>query len=369
MEIFKANRQWSTRPADERFTSIGAMHDAAKQYAASAKEREGVRVDSIRVENIDGDVHIVGRGGLPAKLTHWAFGQLCNRIAAPASYLRDLPATLAAQNVNHGLAQRVKDAADSTVNLLFHINGGYVLRALTSDRYERIWNHEVTERLLTLEADGWTPARPDSSWSAVDINDPEVNNDPRTYSLYVSDHDMFAFVRHSERTISEPGNPDGLQRGLIVENSEVGGGALKLTRFLYREMCGNHIIWGASDVMEISARHVGNVREKMSLWSAEIKRYMDESASEDEAKIAASKRKLIAATKDEVLDALFSRRSIGLSRKTIEAGYDACKPDQDGDPRSPWGMAQGLTRYSQAQPYADKRTDIDRAAGRLLEAF
>jgi hypothetical protein len=365
MELFKANRQWSTRPADERFTSIGAMHDAATQYAASAREKEGVRVDSIRVENIDGDVHIIGRGDVSAKLTHWAFGQLCNRIAAPASYLRDLPATLAAQNVNHGLAQRVKDAAESTVNLLFHLNGGYVLRALTSDRYERIWNKEVTARLIDLESQGWTPARPQMN---IDPALMEAN-DPSTYSLYVSDHDMFAFIKNDTRTISEPGNPDGLQRGLIVENSEVGGAALKLTRFLYRTMCGNHIIWGASDVMEISARHVGNVRHKMALWSAEIIRYMDESASEDEAKIAASKRKLIAATKQEVLDALFGKRSIGLSRKALESGYDACDPDVDGDPRSPWGMAQGLTRYSQAQPYADKRTDIDRAAGRLLEAF
>ena len=361
MELFKAHQQWSKRPADERFSSLAALYEATKHYHESAKEREGVRVDSLRVENVDGDVNLVGRGGMPATITHWAFGQLCARVGAPASYLRDLPATLAAQNLNHGLAQRVSEAVDATVNLLFHLNGGFVLRALTSDRYERIWNYEVAERLIALESQGWEPAMPDIR---ADI-DPEG---PRP-ALYVSDHDLFAFIRNQTRTINEPGNPDGLQRGLIAENSEVGGGSLKLTRFLYREMCGNHIIWGAQNVVELSARHVGNVRDKMALWQAEIVRYMDESASDDEAKIASAKRRLIADTKDEVLNALFGVRSIGLSRKVLDAGYEAAQPDVDGDPRTPWGMAQGLTRYSQAQPYADKRTDIDRAAGRLLEAF
>ena len=105
------------------------------------------------------------------------------------------------------------------------------------------------------------------------------------------------------------------------------------------------------------------------MWDAEIRKYMNESVSDDEAKIASAKSRLIAATKDEVLDALFGKRTINLSRKVLEASYEAVQPDVDGDPRTPWGMAQGLTRYSQTTPYADKRTEIDRAAGRLLEAF
>lgn len=362
MEIFKANRQWSNRPDDERFTSIQQLHDVTHHYFESAKEKNDVRVDSLRVEVVDnGDLGLVGKGAIPAKLTNWAFGQLASRVGAPASYLRTLPATLAAQNLNHGLAQRVKDAGDAVVNLLFHLNGGFILRALTSNKYERIWNHEVAERLLDLESQGWQPARPD--FGGLD------DNDPRTFSLYASDHDLFAFLRFPNRTINEPGNPDGLQRGLLIENSEVGAGALILTDFLYRVMCGNHIIWGASDVVQKRVIHVGNARDRFSLWKADIERYLDESTSDIEAKIARAKSKLIAATKDEVLDALFGKRSIGLSRKQLEAGYDATQPDVDGDPRSPWGIAQGLTRFSQTQPFGDKRTDIDRAAGRLLDAF
>lgn len=361
MELFQANKQWSTRPADQRFNSLQELYDVTKAYAATAREKKDVRVDSLRVEAHDGDVQIVGKADVPARLTHWAMTQLAARVGAPASYLQTLPATLAAQNLNYGLAAKLIDKKDAIVNLLLHSNGSLLLRALTSDKYERIWNYEVAERLLHLQADGWDVAMPDIRQDL----DPEGPRAP----LYASDHDMFAFIARGDRTINEPGNPDGLKRGLIAVNSEVGAAKLLILRFLYREMCGNHIIWGAQDVIEMSARHVGGVKDKFALWQTEITKYMDHSAGEDEAKIASFKTKLIGDTKDAVLDALFGIRSLALSRKTLDGGYDAVVPDQDGDPRSVWGIVQGLTRYSQKTAFADDRTMIDKAAGRILDAF
>ena len=356
MELFQAHNQWAHRPDDERFSSIQNLYDATRAYAKTAAERPNVRVDSLRVEAVDGAVQLVGKGNVPARLTHWAFGQLATRVEAPASYLRSLPPTLAAQNLNHGLAQRVKNDGESTANLLFHNNGSLLLRAITSDKYSRVWNFEVAERLLDLESRGWTPATPD-----LRVLDDKL-------PLYASDHDMFAFIMHPDRVVREPGNPTGLKRGLIAGNSEVGGGSLWLMRFLYREMCGNHIIWGAEDVISIRARHVGTVRERFAQWQVEIKRYLDESARPDEERIAQAMSKRIAGTKEELLDALFGKRSLGLSRKTLDAAYEAIRPE-DGDPLTPWGMAQGLTRYSQTTPYGDERMKIDRAAGKLLDAF
>lgn len=51
----------------------------------------------------------------------------------------------------------------------------------------------------------------------------------------------------------------------------------------------------------------------------------------------------------------------------LDAGYEAVQTDQDGDPCSQWGIVQGLTRYSQTVPFADKRTEIDLAAGKILQ--
>jgi hypothetical protein len=358
MELFHAHQQWATRPDDERFPSVQALYDATVNYARTALERPQVRIDSLRVEAIDGDVQIVGRGDVPAKLTHWSFGQLAGRVKAPADYLRSLPATLAAQNLNYGLAKRVKDDADATVNLLLHKQGTLMLRALTSDRYSRIWNFEVAERLIEMEARGWLPATPD------------FNRFDDKLPLYASDHDMFAFIVHPDRVIKEPNNPEGLRRGLIVSNSEVGGGKLKLLRFLYRAMCGNHIIWGAEDVAELSAIHVGErIHQKFDEWKVEIVKYLDESASAQEQAVIRVMTKRIAGSKDELLDALFSMKSLGLSRRVLEAGYASAMPDEDGDPLTPWGIVQGLTRYSQQTPFADERMAIDNSAGKILAAF
>jgi hypothetical protein len=271
-------------------------------------------------------------------------------------YLEALPATLAAQNINHGLEGLSGTDNSRKANLLFGIgHGSLTLRSLMSDAYSRFWNQEVVERLLGLQDMGWEPAMPTIRKT--------TNDQP---ALFAGDRDMFAFLCNNNARIGEPGNPDGLKRGVIVENSEVGGSALKLSRFLFRDVCGNFIVWGASQLIQLNLRHVGNSRKRFGFYEAEIKRYSESSATEEELKIASAKRKMIAANKDELLAKLFGIKSLNLSRKTLEAGFGAVEPDQDGDPKSPWGIVQGLTRYSQTIPYADKRNEIDLAAGKIL---
>lgn len=357
MELFKAHQQWATRPADQRFTSLRELYDATLAYAKTSAERE-ISWAELRAVPAGNDVHLVGRANNEANLTHWAFGQLANRVGAPAEYLRGLPAELAAANLNHGLAHyrpSMGARASGKAQVLFHVNGGLLCRALTTDKYERVWNHEVAERLLEWETRGWAPAKP------------TIRQIDSTLPLYASDHDMFVFLAHSDLAIAEPGQDGGLYRGVIVENSEVGAGSLRLTRFLYREMCGNHIIWGASNVMDLSLRHVGRIRDRMYRWQIALRQYANEGTTADHDRIAKAMHTTIADTKEGVLDKLFGIRSLGLSRKTAEAGYDAVIPSQDGSPNTVWGMAQGLTRHSQTLQYADKRTDLDRAAGKLLE--
>lgn len=356
MELFKAHKQWATRPDDEKFDSLEAMHQACYDYYSTARQST-VPYSALRVEAVGSEVALIGQSGNQAMLTNYAFGQLAARVNAPASYLRGLPPTLAVQNLNHGLKTRIDAAQGEKDNakLLIHSNGSMLVRAITSEKYARIWNYEITERLLTLQPQGWEPARPDIR---------VIDDRP---ALYASDHDMFAFLRNRSVVVREPGNPDGLQRGVIVENSEVGASALKITRFLYREMCGNHIIWGATKVLEINVRHIGDARDRWAGYSAKIREYAEESASDDEAVISRAQTIKIGDTKEEALDLLFGKRQLGLSRKALEASYDAVLPDQDGDPRTVWGIVQGVTRHSQTIPFADQRTTLDRAAGKIME--
>lgn len=155
MELFKAHQQWATRPADETFKSLEELYKATKEYADQAREKimsfVKMSVDATNYADKPNEVVIVGPQGNSARFTHWAFGQMCSLVGAPASYLRQLPAPLAAENLRHGLVKRVaEEDRNPNANLLFHQNGGLILRSLTTDSYSRIWNYEVASRLLDV---------------------------------------------------------------------------------------------------------------------------------------------------------------------------------------------------------------------------
>lgn len=361
MELFKAHQQWSSRPQDETFANVRDAYAAAKNYAQSAAEKPDVSLATVRTEANDGEVHLTGKAGVPARVSHWAFGQLSRIASAPAGYLRGLPATLASQNLNYGLKAASDANPDATVNIMAHANGDVLVRALTSDKYARIWNYEVLERMLPLELDGWSCPTPFRTSVAQ-----AKNADP---TVYVSDHDMFAFLVYEEARISEPGNPDGLARGFFVENSEVGASALKVTTFLYRYMCCNHIVWGAKDVSELAVRHIGKARNNLDTMFIGMTKYLNESASDLEAKIKTAKSSIIDTDKERVLDAIFKMLRGQVSRDALVESQKLAEQHSltDGDPRSPWGFAQGMTRYSQTLPYADQRVSIDRAAANVLD--
>lgn len=379
--LYQASKQWAGRPADQRFENLAEMYAACQHHRESAATAT-VPLNRLRCEDRGGDVMLIGATGQAANLTHWSFGQLANRVGAPADYLRRLPANMAAANLTHGLAT-VDD--DASARVLFHKNGSLVARCVTSDSYTRIWNADVVERLLPLVKQGWQvpPARPafpnqpgSRLATAADVIragehglSVKVGDTIAPAGLYASDHDMFAFMVNESVRI-EDGSEGGLSRGFFVSNSEVGAASLRLTKFLYRSVCGNHIVWGAKDVSELRIIHRGNADGRFaSEMTAELRRYANESAGDDEQRIVAAKRFKIGATKEEVLDRLFGARI--LPRKSLEAAYDYAVEEGEihaaGSPKTAWGFAQGITRLSQDTTYADKRSEIDRAAGKVLE--
>lgn len=352
MQLYSASNQWATRPADERFQTLEDMHAATLAYAQAAATKT-VPWSELRVEASGEDLYLT-RGATPARLTNFAFKQLSARAGAPPSYVSTLPATLAAQNLNYGLKNRVGAATEA--QLLFHQNGSLVLRAATSDKYERVWNHEVIARLIdTASRNSLVPAKQTFSWDGT----PVPADAPA--ALYASDHDMFAFLMSTARDLQTP--TGGLmRRGIIVTNSEVGDRSLGIMGFAFVDVCRNHIIWGAEQIAEVRIAHVGEIHRKWFDAQVRVRQYLDGAASLDSARYA-EWTKRIAGTKDEVLDAVFGKRI--LSRSKLADAYEAVVVEQDGDPMTQWGLAQGITRLSQG-PFADERHEMDRAAGRLL---
>jgi len=383
--LYQANQQWSTRPDDERFWSLTEMVERCRHYAESAGTSTS-KLRTLQVQEADGqNLAIVGPTGQPALLTHWSAAQLATRVQTPIGYLRTLPPQMAAMLLNFGLQNRT--AKDDEAKLLIHRNGSMVCRAATTDSYARIWNYELLEKILPLQSDGWQvpparPARHGQAGSRIATAEDVLRISQHGQSgcpvkvgdmiapagLYASDHDCFAFLVNESVTVDD-GSDGGLCRGFFVSNSEVGAASLKFTSFLYRSVCGNHIVWGAKQVKEMRIIHTGRNDSRFGAkLVGEIRKYHDSDASADQKRIDTCRRFEIAATKKELLDALFSRKIAPM--KTLEAAYTDAEQDYDetgsAHPRTAWGFAQGLTHLSQQSSHADDRNELDRAAGKVL---
>lgn len=352
--LTKAHNEWANRPADQRFGSLQAMHERAMQHRTSAAVAE-IKTKALRVAAENDRLLLTGPKGQTADLTNWTFGQIAEKAKAPATYIKTLPANVAADCINIGL-KRSDD--ESTAQVLFSRNGDLTARAITSDKYSRIWNADITKRLVEIEARGpWQPA-------------PEAFDGSR--GLYLGDRDMFAFMVDNDRRIFESGPAGGLSRGFFVWNSEVGARSFGIMTFLYEYVCGNHRVWGVSDINEMRIIHIGHGQERKAFekLTVELRKYADASAADDEAKVLAARRYEIGATKDEVLDAVFRLKTPGLTRKVIAQAYDIVdgeKNDWYGSPRSAWGLAGGLTQVARDLPNADERHALEVASSKVME--
>lgn len=349
--LTQANAQWSRRPADERFGSLKAMHDAATGFRTTAAVAE-IKAKALRVAAdherlvLDGDKTIAG-----TELTNWSFSQIAERAKAPAAYLKTLPAKLAAECINDGLGRH---ADKKEVQVL---TGNGSARAVTSDKYSRIWNADITSRLLELEARGpWQPA-------------PAAFDGSR--GLYLGDRDMFAFLVDNERRIFEKGPDGGLSRGFFVSNSEVGDASFCISTFLYEYVCGNHRVWGVQNVNEARIIHIGNDQSAKAFETitVEVRKYAEASAADDERRVLAARRYQLGATKDDVLDAIFKLKVATLTKKLVNQAYDLAesKVDWYGSPRTAWGFAGGLTEIARDMPNANERYAIEAAGAKVLD--
>src|SRR5438128_1048827 len=113
--LTQASQQWTSRPHDERYTSLLDM----QEFMTRHRERSRAAVESTRALAVlpdDNDPKHRGlflgieRGPLGGQMlapTHWAFGQICSLAAtpSPASYFREsrVPADIIADALNYNL--------------------------------------------------------------------------------------------------------------------------------------------------------------------------------------------------------------------------------------------------------------------------
>jgi hypothetical protein len=392
MELLAAHDQWRTRPADERFESLESLLADCQDDKENCVNRR-IKAKDIKVDEVDGDVKLVGRGNAHANFTNFSFTQFCRYIGCPASFIPTLSSSLASAVINYRLGATIEERSlqDDDGKAFYmkpNSDGSIKIRAMVGDGYQRIHDYDIVSRLFDFRDDGWRipPARPVSenfpgSRVATEQDCLEVSQFAglgvkpgdiiAPAGLYRGDRNMFCFMVDESKVIDD-GSDGGLCRGFFVENSEVGDRAFKVTMFMYRAVCGNHIVWDASNVTHINLRHTKNVTSRaMKSLQVDLINWANESTSEQEAIISRLQSFEIAQQKEDVIDFIFTKMGGLIGKRQASDIYDTgvMNADEDGNPKRAWGFINAITRYSQTKRNMDERNKLDAAAGQLIDIF
>jgi hypothetical protein len=362
--LMVAHNQWAVRPADQRYQTLAALA-AAVTNRRSISASVDTPVDKLHVK-VEGDRLLLNDTIRPTEPTHWSFGQLCGVSKAPASYLRTLSPQLAADNLNYSIARAPK--AQFKLMTIKDPDGGInTLQAVTSTTYGRIWDADV------VDAVGRIVQRSSGKFHNPLAYVKGGSGATEPSGLYASDHDIFVFMIDGGSFL-EGGERAKLNRGFIVWNSEVGDRTLGIMTFLHNGVCGNHIIWGASNVQQLLIKHTSGAPAR---FDREIMPVLDEycNASAKPMEDAIHKAmglplvKVLDVPDTNVLELPWMKTFAKKYSFTVGEVTDAIEyaKREEGKCETLWDMVQGLTASAREYEYVDRRFDLEKRAGNLMK--
>lgn len=370
--IGRVSSEWLSRPDDERYLSLFELYRAVRSRAEHARTRTvesaAIRVEATR-DNAERLALIIPGERQALAPTHWSYGQLCSLVGAPASYMRQLPAPLAAINLQHGLLNHRAEQ----VKTLETDDGRVELRAVTGPEYGRIWDHELVSAVMNIAGNGtgdtiWkVPGVLD--WSSMTHN-PFVDITKDTTTLYASDQDVFLFLVDDTHPIEAGrlpnGEPDLYFRGFYAWNSEVGSKTLGIASFYLRAVCCNRNLWGVENFEEITIRHSKFAANRFAHEAAPaLTSFANSSPQPFIAGIRAARERIVARN-DEDRESFLRKR--GFSKAETGKIIETVLQEEGRPPESIFDFVAGMTAHARKKAHQDSRLELEGKAKRLLES-
>jgi len=369
--VGRVSSEWFNRPADERYLSLTDLGNSVRARSQRSRTRI-VESERIRVEASRDDAErlllMLPDAEAPVAPTHWSFGQLASLVGAPAAYLRQLPAPLAAINLQYGLnSQRAEQVKTLEIQ-----NGRLELRAVTGPDYGRIFDHELVEAVQKIAGNGTG----DTRWKVPGVLDwstgiynPNADISKDTTTLYASDRDVFLFLVDDLNPIEagklSNGDPDLFFRGFYCWNSEVGARTLGIASFYLRAVCQNRNLWGVENFEEITIRHSKYAASRFAAEAEPALIQFAESSPMPFVNGIKAARERIVARNDEDRESFLRKRAF--SKVETTKIIDAVLAEEGRPPESIFDFVQGITRVARDKPHQDVRLDMEGKAKKLLD--
>ncbi|RWA58089.1 DUF932 domain-containing protein [Mesorhizobium sp.] len=369
--IGRVSSEWFNRPPDERYLSLADLNNSVKRRSERSRTRivesEAIRVEASR-DNPERLTLMLPGAGAPVAPTHWSFGQLASLVGAPANYLRQLPAPLAAINLQFGLTSHRAEQ----VKTLEIDRDRVELRAVTGPDYGRIFDSYLVEAVRKIAGDGTG----DTRWKVPGVLDwssgvynPNVDVSKDTTTLYASDRDVFIFLVDDLNPIEAGklanGEPDLYFRGFYCWNSEVGARSLGIASLYLRAVCQNRNLWGVEDFEEITIRHSKFAPQRFAREAEPALIQFAESSPMPFVNGIKAARERIVARDDEGRTEFLRNR--GFSKAETTRIIDTVLLEEGRPPESIFDFVQGITRIARDKQHQDVRLDMEGKAKKLLD--
>ena len=369
--VGRVSSEWFSRPDDERYLSLSDLFASVKRRAEASRTRTvesaAIRVEAQR-EDSENLALVLPGASAPVAPTHWSFGQLASLVGAPAAYLRQLPAPLAAINLQYGLTSHRAEQ----IKTLETEDGRTELRAVTGPDYGRIYDHELVSAVQRIAGNGTGDTRwkvPGTLDWASGVYNPMVDITKDTTTLYASDRDVFLFLVDDLNPIEAgrlpDGSPDLYFRGFYCWNSEVGARTLGIASFYLRAVCQNRNLWGVEDFQEITIRHSKYAANRFAHEAAPaLSRFADSSPRPFIEGVRAAREKIVARSDDDRASFLKKR---GFSKAETSKIVETVLAEEGRPPESVFDFVQGITALARSKPQQDARLVMEGRAKVMLE--
>ncbi len=303
--------------------------------------------------SLTGKLHIAGIELDPREINRYAHSQIASGIQIPFKYydrMRTESPILLAQNVNHWFEKEPKKHLIRTVD-------GRV-RAMLSDRYRTLDNYDLAEIAIS-----------------------EIQKQKcKVVSCEVTESRMYIKVI-AEEIQTEVSVGDVVQSGIVISNSEVGAGSVRIEPLVYRLVCDNGMIANDSAIRKY---HVG--RGSLGDEDNASEFFKDETRVADDKAFWLKVRDVIQATLQvSTFERIVERMRIsknqiitGDLQKVVEVTSNRLQLNRDetdgvlkhlinGGDLSQYGLVNALTRTSQDIKSYDRATDFERFGGNILD--
>lgn len=303
------------------------------------------------------------------KPTRLCLDQIGERVGIPQKYLdrmkQQAPALLAS-NVNHWFGHNPEVRMLRTLQ-----NGTREARAFLSNKYRPLDNYDLMESVL-----------PNLLAGGCEIKSAELT-ETRLYIQAVTPKlESVIKSRAAEGTQHVIGEVnDIVQAGVIISNSEVGCGSIRVEPMIYRLVCKNGAImstalkrhhvgragegdWGQGDAFEVFSDATRKLDDR-AFW-AKVNDVVKASMSEIE--FAKNVEKINRAARVDIGDPIVATEIIGKHFNLAETERKGILGHlARGGDLSAWGAANAVTRLAHDVESYDRCVELERFGGEIIE--